>query len=116
MPNYIVNRNPQPNGDYEVHNLSIGTTCLPLQINRESRGIHADCTAAVRATRAQGYSQANGCYYCARSCHTASVLPWVAAYWRPPTTPRYRSTASNFSAAAVIIASRTPSTSSALSV
>lgn len=70
MPNYIVNRNAQPNGDYEVHDEASVRGCLPDRANRVSLGYFASCTGAVAAARRQGYARANGCYYCANSCHT----------------------------------------------
>ncbi|RDE10343.1 hypothetical protein DVH29_02860 [Pelagibacterium lacus] len=68
MPNYIVNKNAQANGDHEVHE----TTCAhgPDFWNRQDLGWHADCKSAVRAARVY-YSQSNGCYYCSKPCHTS---------------------------------------------
>lgn len=70
MPNYIVNRNAQSNGDYEVHDLSRATSCLPNEVNRVALGNHLNCGSAVQAARNAGYRKANGCAYCATACHT----------------------------------------------
>ncbi|CAN02842.1 hypothetical protein DOU09_04805 [Clavibacter michiganensis subsp. michiganensis] len=69
MPHYIVNKNAQPNGDREVHNLA---TCnrLPLQANRVDLGSHASCSGAVSAAR-RLYNNVNGCAYCSSACHTS---------------------------------------------
>lgn len=71
MANYIVNRNAQANGDHEVHNRDVAADCLPLSSNQQALGSHYSCESAVRAARAAGYQQSNGCYYCAYSCHTS---------------------------------------------
>ena len=70
MSNFIVNSNAQPNGDHEVHDLYGGCSYLPDQKNQVSLGWHSDCYGAVREANNRGYSPANGCYYCARPCHT----------------------------------------------
>ena len=71
MPNFCVNDNVQSNGDHEVHDLTEGARlgCLPQSWNQTSLGWHPDCTSAVRQAR-NVYTQVNGCYYCATSCHT----------------------------------------------
>jgi hypothetical protein len=67
MARYLVNTNPQPNGDHEVHT----TVCayLPLPAHRQDLGEHATCQSAVALAKRQ-YPTANGCYYCAKACHT----------------------------------------------
>ncbi len=70
MPTYIVNRNAQSNGDYEVHDETSGCRWLPANSNRVSLGFFFGCSDAVSAARAKGYSPANGCFFCARECHT----------------------------------------------
>lgn len=69
MPNYCVNRNAQPNGDHEVHDLASTRGCLPTTANRIDLGWHQSCSAAV-ATARRYYSQVNGCAWCAAACHT----------------------------------------------
>lgn len=69
MPQFCVNRDRQPNGDHEVHDVSADKWCLPDRANRLDLGYHADCSSAVRQAR-QTYSQANGCRWCAMACHT----------------------------------------------
>lgn len=69
MPNYIVNRNAQPNGDHEVHRTDICTQ-LPEPRNQDPLGSHTGCRTAVAAAKAKGYRTANGCYYCSNECHT----------------------------------------------
>lgn len=72
MPSFIVNRNEQANGDYEVHNTTTGCSHMPLQENQVSLGTHPSCTGAVAAARATwANAQINGCYYCCNPCHTS---------------------------------------------
>lgn len=71
MPNFCVNRNAQPNGDHEVHDLSVNAYCprLPDSANRLALGEHTTCYGAVQVAK-NHYNQVNGCYRCARACHT----------------------------------------------
>lgn len=71
MPNYIVNRNAQSNGDHEVHDESSTRGCLPDRANRVALGYFSSCSGAVSEAKRRGYSRANGCAYCAASCHTS---------------------------------------------
>jgi hypothetical protein len=70
MPNYCVNRQAQSNGDHEVHDTASTNSCLPAGANRVDLGVHATCRDAVQEAKLRGYSSANGCYWCARACHT----------------------------------------------
>lgn len=70
MPTYVVNKNPQPNGDHEVHNEASTQGCLPLASSRVRLGTFSSCSGAVTEAKRLGYN-ANGCYYCANSCHTS---------------------------------------------
>jgi len=47
MPSFIVNRNVQANGDYEVHNTTTGCQFMPLPANQASLGSHTSCAGAV---------------------------------------------------------------------
>lgn len=67
MALYYVNRNAQANGDHEVH--TTGCPYMPAPHNRKELGDYTSCHAAVREAR-KHYEQVNGCYYCARECHT----------------------------------------------
>ena len=71
MPNFIVNSNKYQ-GHHEVHDIS--RTCnnphYPLPQNRVSLGWFSTCHGAVAAANAMGYKPADGCYWCARACHT----------------------------------------------
>ena len=69
MPSFIVNSNAQANGDHEVHELNAGCNYLPAKENQVRLGWHSDCYSAVRAAK-EKYSQSNGCFYCAKPCHT----------------------------------------------
>jgi hypothetical protein len=69
MPNYVVNRNAQPNGDHEVHRTDTCTR-LPTPSNQDQLGWHMGCRSAVAAAKTRGYRTANGCYYCSGECHT----------------------------------------------
>lgn len=70
MPNFYVNKHAQPNGDHEVHEDTSTCAYAPSHSNRDPLGWHADCRGAVAAATAKGYRRANGCYDCARACHT----------------------------------------------
>lgn len=67
MAMYYVNKNAQANGDHEVH--KSGCQFMPAAENRIYLGDFADCHAAVREAK-KHYKQSNGCYYCAKPCHT----------------------------------------------
>lgn len=69
MAKYCVNKNAQSNGDHEVHNIDARCRFLPDIANRLALGSHLTCTTAVAKAK-QTYRQSNGCYYCARACHT----------------------------------------------
>ncbi len=72
MPQFIVNRNQQSNGDHEVHNLSTGCSHMPEQQNRIDLGFHISCSGAVSEARRQYPGRRiNGCYYCCNPCHTS---------------------------------------------
>lgn len=64
---YYVNRNAQSNGDYEVHTEHCAS--LPAAENLFPLGWFSNCAAAVKVAKAQ-FATANGCYHCARDCHT----------------------------------------------
>ena len=74
MSRYIVNSNPQSNGDHEVH-LYPESLCkspkYPLPENQVDLGEFSGCHGAVAAATRRGYSRANGCYYCSNACHTS---------------------------------------------
>lgn len=67
MSTYYVNKNVQANGDHEVH--TTGCVFMPDSDNRINLGTFSNCADAVRAAKVH-YPQSNGCYYCARACHT----------------------------------------------
>lgn len=68
MNAYYVNRNPQANGDHEVH--KEGCTYMPVIENRKYLGIFSGCIAAVSEAK-KTYPKSNGCYYCSNECHTS---------------------------------------------
>ncbi len=71
MPNFIVNSNPQPNGDHEVHNTTTGCSYMPASQSQVSLGQHASCREAVATAKAKWpNNRINGCYYCCNACHT----------------------------------------------
>ncbi|ANH68550.1 hypothetical protein [Mitsuaria sp. 7] len=71
MAQFIINKNVQANGDYEVHNLSAGCNYMPLPQNQIDLGEHSSCSGAVAAAKKQWPNdRINGCYYCCRACHT----------------------------------------------
>lgn len=67
MADYYVNTKAQPNGDHEVH--TTGCSFMPAETNRRYLGDFRSCHAAVREAE-KHHAQVNGCYYCARECHT----------------------------------------------
>ena len=69
MASYCVNKNAQPNGDHEVHNIDAKCSFLPDASNRLALGNHLTCPTAVAKAK-QTYPKSNGCYYCASACHT----------------------------------------------
>lgn len=64
---YYVNKNAQSNGDHEVHTSEC--SYLPETQNRTYLGDFSACSPAV-AKAGDYYTQVNGCFYCAKSCHT----------------------------------------------
>lgn len=68
MARYYVNKNAQSNGDHEVHKQDC--SFLPLPENRIYLGDFTYCSSAVTEAR-KHYRQVNGCYYCAKPCHTS---------------------------------------------
>jgi hypothetical protein len=67
MARYYVNTNAQANGDHEVH--ETGCSFMPEEDNRLYLGNFDSCFGAVREAKTY-YSQANGCFYCSKPCHT----------------------------------------------
>ncbi|MGO2207474.1 MAG: hypothetical protein ACTH4R_13440 [Staphylococcus xylosus] len=47
MPNYIINKNSQRNGDHEVHNTTAGCSYMPNTENQVGLGYHENCQGAV---------------------------------------------------------------------
>lgn len=71
MPNFILNRNSQPTGEHEVHQLGVNCQHLPAQSNQISLGTHSDCHGAIRTAKQANPGVAiDGCFYCCRPCHT----------------------------------------------
>lgn len=68
MASCYVNQNAQSNGDHEVH--QSGCSFLSEAGNRIYHGDFASCSPAVRKAK-EHYTQCNGCYCCARECHTS---------------------------------------------
>ena len=72
MPNFIINKNAQPNGDHEVHNITTGCSHLPESENQIDLGYHDNCKGAVsKGKKDWPNNKINGCYYCAKVCHTS---------------------------------------------
>ena len=71
MPTFILNRNPQLNGDHEVHNASTGCLYMPAPENRIPLGDYVTCHGAVLYAKQQWPNRRiNGCYFCCNPCHT----------------------------------------------
>jgi len=69
VANYCVNMKAQPNGDHEVHRLDATCHYLPAESNQLALGSHATCQSAMTEAK-RIYAKSNGCFYCARACHT----------------------------------------------
>jgi len=72
MPKFVINKNQQSNGDYEIHNATTGCSFMPNPENQIDLGYHNNCQEAVSyAKRQYPNKKINGCYYCCRPCHTS---------------------------------------------
>ena len=69
MPRFVVNKNAQPTGEHEVHNLDNNCQYLPDVKNQIQLGSHFTCKSAVYSARAF-FVNVDGCYYCAQECHS----------------------------------------------
>lgn len=70
MPTFIVNRNAQPTGENEVHQLNASCPKLPHPENRIDLGTHNHCSDAVaKAKRLYPEASIDGCYHCCNPCH-----------------------------------------------
>ena len=67
MAHYYVNKNPQSNGEHEVH--TTGCPHPPDPNNREHLGDFTSCAPAVTEAK-KTYKKVNGCAYCCSACHT----------------------------------------------
>ncbi|MBB87285.1 MAG: hypothetical protein CMP06_08305 [Xanthomonadales bacterium] len=72
MSRFVLNKNPQSNGDHEVHNATQGCSYMPQVANQIDLGEHASCHGAVAYAKQKwpGH-RINGCYYCCNACHTS---------------------------------------------
>ena len=68
MADYYVNNTRQENGDHEVH--VNGCNWLARAQSTTYLGNYMNCQGAVMAAKRM-YPTANGCAYCAPSCHTS---------------------------------------------
>ena len=66
---FVLNKNAQPTGEHEVHNLDAGCSYLPDHANQLYLGVFTSCHGAVTEAR-KTYTNIDGCAYCAASCHT----------------------------------------------
>ncbi len=72
MPNYIINKNAQSNGDHEVHEKGSNCPHMPDLENQIDLGWHSSCHGAVaEAKRRWPNHKIDGCYYCSNACHTS---------------------------------------------
>lgn len=68
MPRFCVNRNAQPTGEHEVHNLDAKCIRFPDPINQHYLGVFTHCSGALAEAR-KTYRNVDGCYYCVPECH-----------------------------------------------
>ena len=72
MDQFVINKNQQSGGDYEVHNKTQGCSFMPNVENQIDLGCHWSCHGAVSAAKIQWPDASiNGCYYCCNDCHTS---------------------------------------------
>lgn len=69
MARFCVNKNAQPTGEHEVHNLDVGCRFLPLQENQQPLGNCTTCFEAIEKAKTF-YFDVDGCAFCAPACHT----------------------------------------------
>jgi hypothetical protein len=67
MKKYYVNKNPQNNGDHEVHHE--GCIHMPSAEQRLYLGAFPSCLGAVSASKRR-YRSSDGCKICSNLCHT----------------------------------------------
>jgi hypothetical protein len=72
MSKFIINKNRQPNGDYEVHDATTGCQYMPAPENQIDLGYHPSCHGAVAEAKRRWPSEGriNGCFFCCPACHT----------------------------------------------
>lgn len=69
MPTFYLNIQAQANGNHEVHKEDC--TFLPRLENRIFLGDFNFCSDAIVAAKEEyQISKLNGCYFCAKGCHT----------------------------------------------
>ncbi len=51
MLTFVINKNEQPSGDYEVHNASTGCSHMSNPENQINLGAHASCHGAVEEAK-----------------------------------------------------------------
>jgi hypothetical protein len=66
MPEYVMNKNAQSNGDHEVHVITCNR--LPIPEHRLSLGYHTHCSTAVAQAKKIN-PKADGCAYCSPACN-----------------------------------------------
>lgn len=66
MAKYYVNKNPQDNGDHEVH--KDGCSWLKMVVDKKYLGEFSSCHGAVAAAKAY-YPTADGCKHCSPECN-----------------------------------------------
>lgn len=72
MSYYIINKNPQSNGDHEVHEKQANCEHMPNTENQINLGWHSSCYEAVAYAKQQWpNNRINGCFYCCNACHTS---------------------------------------------
>ncbi len=67
MDNYLVNMNPQPTGEHEVH--KDDCSHLPAIYNRKDLGKFSTCQEAVIEAE-KTYDNVDGCKHCVLDCHS----------------------------------------------
>lgn len=73
MPRFIINKNAQPNGDNEVHEVLSGCPTMPNSENQQDLGYHFSCREAIITAKQRfpQYRRIDGCYHCCNDCHNS---------------------------------------------
>ena len=64
MPRYCVSTHAQPNGDHEIHDVSLNRECVPAASKRVDLGWLPGCFEAMRNAKDRYYRRVSECSSC----------------------------------------------------